>query len=36
MIVDLRHLKHQLTLAVAGLGLAAVAFVPFAITAQAG
>ena len=36
MILDLRHLKHQFTLAVAGIGLAAVATVPFVITAQAG
>jgi hypothetical protein len=36
VILDIRHLKHQLSLALAGIGLAAVATVPFVITAQAG
>jgi hypothetical protein len=35
-MIDIAHLKHQITLAVAALGLALVASLPFVITGLAG
>ena len=35
-MIDAAYLKHQLTLAVAALGLALVAIAPFVITGLAG